>query len=105
MFGLLLVAVALQGYGLGWGLPEVLVDTIRFHHSPERATIDPVLTSTVHLAERLSFSVGLGDGIGDVTYDVSRAALDVTGLRPAHFKGLNERLTEELNRAHELIDV
>jgi len=87
-----------------WDLPEVLIDTIRHHHSPDRATIDPVLTSTVHLAETLSYSVGLGDGIGQVTYDVSRVALDVTGMKPAHFTGLDTRLTEELERARELLE-
>jgi len=36
-----------------WSFPDVLVDAVRFHHEPERATCDPVLACFVHLGEQL----------------------------------------------------
>jgi len=86
-----------------WGLPEVLVDTIRFHHAPGRATIDPVLTATTHLAETLRWSIGLGDTLNGLSHDVSRSALELTGLNAAHFRGLDEHLLHEIARADDLI--
>jgi len=87
-----------------WGLPEVLVDTIRHHHAPENATIDPTLTATIHLAETLTWSIGLGDGVDSRSYGVSSAALAATQLRPADFAGLDRMLTDELERARSLIE-
>ena len=37
-----------------WGLPEILVDTIRNHHTMARATVDPRLTGTAHIADILT---------------------------------------------------
>lgn len=44
-----------------WGLPEVIADTIRFHHTPENARIDPDLSHIVHIADLLMsrFNAGL----------------------------------------------
>jgi HD-like signal output (HDOD) protein len=87
-----------------WGLPNVLIDTIRYHHAPHRATEDPVLAATNHLAETLRWAVGLGDGIGDLSYDVAKSALALTGLSTADFLGLDEVLAADLGRAQGLID-
>jgi putative nucleotidyltransferase with HDIG domain len=34
-----------------WKLPEAVVEAIRYHHQPERATCNPALTAAVHLAD------------------------------------------------------
>ncbi|MFT5050116.1 MAG: putative nucleotidyltransferase with HDIG domain [Chlamydiales bacterium] len=86
-----------------WKLPEVLVDTIRYHHTPDLATIDPILAGTTHLAETLSWAVGAGAEIGGLTFDVSAAALAITGLDMDSLRGLDEQLLGELERAQDFL--
>ena len=94
-----------------WGLPEVLVDTIRHHHAPERATVAPRLAATIHLAERFARAVepvrgpaGAGDAaFGEDSPDQVRAALRVTGLAPADLDALERPLLQELVRAQDFL--
>jgi HD-like signal output (HDOD) protein len=88
-----------------WGLPDVLVDTIRFHHAPHHANVDQALAATAHLAETLSWAVGAADGIEDLPYDVCAAALELAHTDAKRFALLPDRLRADLKRAKELLDV
>ena len=87
-----------------WDLPEILTDTVRFHHAPEKATIDTVLTSTVHLAETMAAARLEGDSRKGMAYEVSEAALELTGMDPSDFERIDVDLVNELNKAQELLD-
>jgi len=41
-----------------WGLPADMVEAIAFHHEPEQASLNPELTSLVHVADALSARTG-----------------------------------------------
>jgi len=86
-----------------WRLPEILIDTIRYHHTPDLATVDPVLAGTAHLAETLSWAVGVGAELGDCAFDVSATALAITGLDMNGLRGLDTQLTYELQRAQDFL--
>jgi HD-like signal output (HDOD) protein len=88
-----------------WGLPEVLVDTVRFHHAPHEANVDRVLAGTIHLAETLTWAVGAADGLEEVPYEVCTAALDLTRTTRKKLSELPERLRAELSRAKLLLEV
>lgn len=86
-----------------WKLPSFIVDTIRYHHSPTDAQVDPLLTSTVHLAETL---LPLDrDGLLRVPHEVSIAAMELTGLEPADIDGIQAGLAAELQKAQEWLAV
>ena len=85
-----------------WNLPSFLVDTIRHHHEPEKAQVDPLLTSTVHLAETL-LELSPGVSAARIPYEVSEAALDLTGLSPSDFESIQVCLDREIQRAQELL--
>ena len=86
-----------------WDLPPVLTDTIRFHHAPEGATVDKVLTSIVHLAETLAATqIREADGL---PYEVSEAALQLSGLARADVEEIGTRLDAELEKARELLEL
>ena len=87
-----------------WGLPAKLIDTIRYHHDPDLATEDPVLAGTAHLAETLSWAVGAGAELEGLTFNVSGAALAITGLDRNTLRDLDDKLINELVRAQEFID-
>ncbi len=87
-----------------WGLPDVLVDTIRFHHAPQHANVDQALAATAHLAETLSWAVGAGDGIEGLPYEVYAGAFDLAHTDKKSFAELPERLRADLSLARELLE-
>jgi len=86
-----------------WGLPEVLVDSIRHHHAPEQATVDPVLTGICHLAETLTWAVGVDEGLDSTTYEVSNAALSLTGSDRGSLGAIRDQLGADLAKASEFL--
>lgn len=93
-----------------WGLPEILINTIRYHHAPEVAHGDKILTATAHLAEHLTdttFAIDSPPAPGeepDLTYDLSPAALQLTNLRESDLPPLQDLLRAELERAKAFMD-
>lgn len=63
-----------------WNLPPDLVETITYHHNPEKAFIDPLLTSVVHVANALVMMMGIGLGLDGIAYPLSTFALDQIGI-------------------------
>lgn len=88
-----------------WGMPDVLVDTTRCHHTPLRARRDPLMCATVHLAESLTWAVGITDSFGELTHEVSAHALDACATPKAGLAALVPRLEQELGRAGELLEI
>ena len=85
-----------------WDLPDVLVDSVRFHHKPEQARVDQVLTCTIHLAETVGAARLAGDDPDALTYEVSQAALELTGLERDDFEAIDGDLQSELERAQDM---
>lgn len=83
-------------------MPNLLVDTVRFHHEPDQAEVDPVLASTTHLAETVCAARLAGDDLDPLTYEVERAALELTGLDRSDFEAVDLELKAEIDRAREL---
>ncbi|HIG86345.1 MAG TPA: HDOD domain-containing protein [Planctomycetes bacterium] len=83
-----------------WMLPQVLIDTIRCHHAPEKATQDPSLTAAVHLAEALALHTKAsescqGDKINS-PFPVSEFAWQRADMLPQDLLKLRSRLNTEL---------
>ena len=88
-----------------WGFPPVLVDTIRFHHAPDLATEDPLLASTLYLAETVTAATEAGDDPFDLIWEVNKAALELTGLTQSDLLMFDTLLAEELIRSEALLAV
>lgn len=58
-----------------WSLPAELVEAIEKHHNPDKAEINPKLIATVHLADVLCVSMGIGMGIDGLLNPVSEYAM------------------------------
>jgi putative nucleotidyltransferase with HDIG domain len=63
-----------------WSLPDNLVDTIRFHHTPERATVDKKLTHIVYFADLLMSRFQAGQELECLNIDRFRSRLEAVGL-------------------------
>jgi len=84
-----------------WNFPELLIDTIRHHHEPQAARVDPVLAALAHLGEVLGSAAIHGSEAGEL----DPRALTLAGLRPAALEGLEDRLRTELAKAREVAAV
>ena len=71
-----------------WNLPDMLIEAIAYHHTPEKATVQPCLTQFVHLADAAALMIGTGLGYDGLAYeldeniltDCNMAALDIEEL-------------------------
>jgi HD-like signal output (HDOD) protein len=88
-----------------WMLPKVLIDTIRCHHAPEKATQDPPLTAAVHLAEALALHTKANESCQDdkihSPFPVSDIAWQRADMLPQDLLQLRSRLSEELARVED----
>ncbi|MCF6270931.1 MAG: HDOD domain-containing protein [Melioribacteraceae bacterium] len=56
-----------------WGLPKIIVDAVKFHHTPSVANMDKALTSVIHLADYITTvqKIGMVDWETDLVLDES----------------------------------
>jgi putative nucleotidyltransferase with HDIG domain len=66
-----------------WSLPKNLIDTIRYHHLPEQATIQPKLTYLVYLADLLMSRFQVGQELERLDTDALTLSLQEVGLKPS----------------------
>lgn len=79
-----------------WNLPPELVEAIAFHHAPEKAELNPLLTAVVHVADAMVMMMGIGLGVDGLAYPLSQPALDRLGLSPADIERMIAGLTDIL---------
>jgi HD-like signal output (HDOD) protein len=72
-----------------WGFPPHLVESVKVHHHPASAEIDPPLARISHLADAVTMTLGLGVGADGLAYPLDREALASLGFS-------DERRLEEL---------
>lgn len=63
-----------------WNLPPNLVEAIGYHHTPDLATLNPILVSIVHIADAITMIMGVGLGLDGLQYVISETALKALGL-------------------------
>jgi putative nucleotidyltransferase with HDIG domain len=68
-----------------WSLPDNLKNTIRHHHYPEEATIDPELSHLVYLADLLMSKFQVGQELDCVNMENLSLRLQKLGLTPSEF--------------------
>lgn len=61
-----------------WQLPAEIAESIRYHHTPELAKVNPALTATVHIADVLCQRLNIGTFSYDQTLAYQIAALKIT---------------------------
>jgi putative nucleotidyltransferase with HDIG domain len=63
-----------------WSLPEDVVLAVRWHHQPDLAPNESVVTDVVHVANVLCLMMGVGVGIGGLQHQPSPAVVKRLGL-------------------------
>ncbi len=81
-----------------WSLPENLIDTIRYHHVPEQATIQPELTHLVYLADLLMSRFQVGHDLERLNTDALALSLQAVGLSPSEFPVIVDLIPRKIFR-------
>lgn len=80
-----------------WNFPEELVEAVRHTYMPQKATLNPELSSLVHIANAIVLSAGVGIDIGGLNVPLSDYAIAVLNLD-------NEKLQEYYAAVPDLIE-
>lgn len=88
-----------------WLFPELLVDAIRHHHTPDEAEHDPALASVAHLGELFTSSLEMGEGLEGLAYELNHGAAGLCGIDRTGFETIEQMLRSELEKARELVEL
>ncbi|MCU0538840.1 MAG: HDOD domain-containing protein, partial [Desulfobacterales bacterium] len=69
-----------------WALPESMIRTVRFHHSPEEAGAPDTMLDVVHVANMLCLMIGIGVGREGLHHLPSAVVTRRLGLSTAHLE-------------------
>ena len=82
-----------------WSFPANLIDTIRHHHDPEEATVNPQLSHVVYLADLLMSQFLVGWELERLNTNELTSRLQKIGIKPEQFPGIIDRIPWELFHA------
>lgn len=85
-----------------WQLPANIVDTVRWHHEPERATVDRQQTDLVHVADLLAMGSGIGTGVDGINYLASPEVKERLKLKAQLLESVLCTVITELSELREL---
>ena len=80
-----------------WNLPEILIESIAFHHQPEKAKKHPDAVSIVHIANSICSMIGHGAGASILGNRINGFAISCINLQSDDIDKIIEKLPEVLN--------
>jgi putative nucleotidyltransferase with HDIG domain len=80
-----------------WNLPEILAESISFHHQPEKAKENPEVVSIIHIADCICSMVGQGSSANIMADRIKRFAISCINLQSDDVDSIIEKLPEVLN--------
>ncbi|MCK4391059.1 MAG: HDOD domain-containing protein [Desulfobacterales bacterium] len=81
-----------------WGLPQVLVEAISFHHMPEQAAENSEVVSVVHVADMICSMFGAGSSPSVGAAQPQQHALSTIDLRAEDVDNIIEQLPHVMKR-------
>ena len=86
-----------------WTLPEMVVDTIYYHHDPSSAEKNRQHVAVTHLADYIATRNAKGVTERDPAYPFDPSSLDILGITDNDMKYLEGKIGEELSNAAQII--
>ena len=81
-----------------WGLPERLIDVIKYHHKPEEAEHDNDLIHLVYFADLLMSRFIVGQELERIDTDAFHSRLDKVGIKAEQLSEVIEEISEILSK-------
>lgn len=85
-----------------WSFPEKIVDAVRWHHNPEEAPKQNIITDLVHVANILSLMIGIGLGSDGLQYELIPSVIKRLGLNNSHIESVASRTLQAVDDLYEL---
>jgi putative nucleotidyltransferase with HDIG domain len=86
-----------------WGCPPSVTDAVEFHHNPARSAKLPRLTALVHVADIVSYEIGLGAPGAGPPGDGDTGALKMLGITMPQTRAYHDRIRAELEGSMEIL--
>lgn len=86
-----------------WNIPEVIVDAVQNHHSPQDSEKDAVLTSVVHLADIIAHMLHIGESGERSVPRLEPFAEQKLGMSLADLESLVPQIDDELAGARNIL--
>jgi putative nucleotidyltransferase with HDIG domain len=67
-----------------WKFPQILIDSVRYHHEPEKYTaggVNEKYVYAVHAGDAIALKTGIGTGADGLTYQMNNTAMEKLGLK------------------------
>lgn len=80
-----------------WSLPPVIVNAVRWHHSPESADSTDKMLDIIHVANVLCLMIGIGVGRDGLQYRPSEEVVQRLGLEPIHLEKVASQVLQWVN--------
>lgn len=93
------------GYALlqRWRLPESILTSVRFHHTPDQATEFSLETSLIHMASKIAAGLVRGDYPEDSLVQIDPFAWQITGLMDDEVVSAVDSVEAEVTELLELL--
>jgi putative nucleotidyltransferase with HDIG domain len=82
--------------GEQWSFPAALIEAIRNHHEPEKATVNRELTHVVYLADLFMSRFAAGQELEQLNSDLLAQRLAEIGLSPKEFPGIVDTISRDV---------
>lgn len=82
-----------------WRLPQRVAEAVRVHHTPSHATLDPIFSAAVHIANAASLMAGIGLGLDGLRYPLDEGAIAALQWGDADMDGLLEEMMRAVHEA------
>ncbi len=79
-----------------WNLPPGLVEAVQYHHQPEKAEENIILTYIVHLADAICDMLGIGLGSDGLMYIFEENTFDILGVSKDDVETLMSELVDKI---------
>ncbi|MDC0335790.1 HDOD domain-containing protein [Pseudodesulfovibrio sp.] len=85
-----------------WGLPQEIVNVVRYHLNPDRFQGEDLVLDLVHIGNVLAKMIGVGLGVDGLNYTTSQAVVERLGLTPDILDKVSANVVGELREVWDL---
>lgn len=82
-----------------WNFPTPLVESIHYHHSPEKAQSNQKLVSIVHIADAITMMMGIGLGSDGLSYNFSNFAFKTLRIKEEDIEDIIFQVADSLENS------
>ena len=87
-----------------WTLPEVVIDTVYYHHNPSAAEKNKQHVAVTHLADYIATQHAKGFTEQDPSCALDPSTLDILGITENDMQNLEGSIGEEISKADQIIN-